>query len=471
MDMRELPSARTCIAILMAGVVVACADAPPGNSLTSVVVTAPLAVVRATLPDGHTGIAYQGGLRASGGQPPFAWSVVTGALPRGMTLASNGALTGAPLVAGIATFGAKVTDGVGSVADAVFTLRVATLLPLTIATTTLPAASLQAHYQTSLSSTGGAPPFTWARRSGSLPPGVVLGSGGTLSGIPTVAGTYAFGVEVQGSFGQNASRTISLVVNGGPLTIVTRLVKAARGVPSSETLVASGGTQPWTWSLPAGAPAWLTLSGAGVLTIAATTSGTFPVTVRLRDAVGATTTASLTVVVARRVAIVSGPPTDGTVGAPYSFAFAASEGPTPYVFSRRSGALPPGLTLSGAGVLSGTPTTPGSYAFGVQVKALDGTTDTASYTVTIASPPQIVFSTLPTARAGVIYNVTLTAQRGRTPYQWTLLSGPAGLSLVSSSAGTRLTGTLVVAGQYTVVLRVTDASGAFDQRAFTLTVI
>ena len=120
MDMPGQLTARTWAAILMAGAVSACADPTAGNNLASLIAATPLAVVRSPLPDGHTGIAYQGELRVSGGQPPFSWTVVSGALPGRMSLGSNGALTGAPATAGIFVFGAKVTDGVGGAADASF---------------------------------------------------------------------------------------------------------------------------------------------------------------------------------------------------------------------------------------------------------------------------------------------------------------------------------------------------------------
>jgi hypothetical protein len=470
MDMRGQLTARTWAAILMAGSVAACADPTAGSSLASVIVVTPLAIVQAPLPDAHTGIAYSGSLQVSGGQPPFAWTVISGSLPGGMSLGTNGALNGAPVSAGTFVFGAKVTDGVGATATASFSLGVVTLLPLTIITTTLPAAILGSHYQTYLQASGGAPPFNWIKRAGSLPPGVTQSSGGLLSGTPSAAGTFSFIVEVQGNFGQNASRTMNLVVNGGPLTIVTRLVNAVRGVTSSVALRASGGTRPWTWSFPTAAPPWMALSSTGVLTITGPPSGTFLVNVRLRDANNASTTVSVRVVVSRRVAIVSGAPPDGTVGASYRFPFASSEGPTPYAYSRGSGVLPPGLTLTGAGVLTGPPTTAGNFSFGVKVTAADGTTDAKAYTINIASPPQIPFTTLPAARVGLLYNLTLTAQRGQASYAWTLVSGPAALSLVTTTLGTRLTGTIGAVGLYPVVLRVTDASGAFAQRAFTLTV-
>ena len=111
----------------------------------------------------------------------------------------------------------------------------------------------------------------------------------------------------------------------------------------------------------------------------------------------------------------------------------------------------------------------GNFRLGVNVTAADGTTDSKPYAIDIARAPLILFATLPNARVGLVYNLTLSAQRGRAPYAWTLVSAPAALSLVTNTLGTRLTGTIGAAGQYPVVLRVTDASGAFAQRAFTLT--
>jgi len=63
-----------------------------------------------------------------------------------------------------------------------------------------------------------------------------------------------------------------------------------------------------------------------------------------------------------------GPPNlpDGTVNHSYSKTITADHGNSPYTFSVSSGSLPPGLTLSPGGVLSGTPTTAGTFTFTVQ---------------------------------------------------------------------------------------------------------
>jgi hypothetical protein len=95
----------------------------------------------------------------------------------------------------------------------------------------------------------------------------------------------------------------------------------------------------------------------------------------------------------------AGPPSTGTVGTAYpAYSFTATGAPAP-TFAISSGALPAGLTLSGAGLLSGTPTAAGSSAFtvtatnGVGADAVSG-----SLTLTIAAAPAPPSSTPPVPR-------------------------------------------------------------------------
>lgn len=69
---------------------------------------------------------------------------------------------------------------------------------------------------------------------------------------------------------------------------------------------------------------------------------------------------------------ITGDAPDSRVGAPYSFAYTTGGTATPLVVTLRSGALPPGVTLSSAGVLSGTPTEEGSYTWAVRVTDANG---------------------------------------------------------------------------------------------------
>ena len=78
----------------------------------------------------------------------------------------------------------------------------------------------------------------------------------------------------------------------------------------------------------------------------------------------------------------------GIIGVSYSQAITASGGKGPYTFAKTAGTLPPGLILSSAGVLSGTPAG-GTYTFTVTATSSDGCTGTQSYSLFIDTPPSI----------------------------------------------------------------------------------
>lgn len=76
----------------------------------------------------------------------------------------------------------------------------------------------------------------------------------------------------------------------------------------------------------------------------------------------------------------------GTVGSAYSRTLAATGGMEPYIWSVSSGSLPAGLTLNGAGVISGTPTTAGGSTFSVAATGADGlTSPPVSFTLAISA--------------------------------------------------------------------------------------
>jgi large repetitive protein len=75
----------------------------------------------------------------------------------------------------------------------------------------------------------------------------------------------------------------------------------------------------------------------------------------------------------------------GVIGTPYLVTFHASGGTSPYTFALNAGTLPPGCSLSSGGVLSGTPTTLGTFTFVLLVTDANGITNTGSFDVTIAA--------------------------------------------------------------------------------------
>src|ERR1700684_4231592 len=69
-----------------------------------------LSVTTASLPGATTGQQYSAQLAASGGEPPYIWSITSGSLPPGLTITNAGLITGIPTTTGTFPIGVKVTD-------------------------------------------------------------------------------------------------------------------------------------------------------------------------------------------------------------------------------------------------------------------------------------------------------------------------------------------------------------------------
>src|SRR5262249_701186 len=104
---------------------------------------------------------------------------------------------------------------------------------------------------------------------------------------------------------------------------------------------------------------------------------------------------------------------DGTFGSGYNQAMSATGGAGAHSFSVASGNLPPGLSLTGAGQLSGTPTNIGNFLFGIKATGAYGCIGTNNYNVTIHCPT-ITLSPSPLPSPVVVssYNHTLLPNGG-----------------------------------------------------------
>ena len=170
---------------------------------------------------------------------------------------------------------------------------------------------------------------------------------------------------------------------------------------------------------------------------------------------------------------------NGTVGVVYNQSLAASGGVTPYTWSLVSGALPTGMTLSSSGVLSGTPSNPITTAtvfnFSVRVAGANAAESTKALSFTVQPAPAPAISTpspLPAGKIGVVYNQTLAATGGATPYTWSVVAGvlPTGMTL--SPAGV-LSGTpsnpITTATVFNFTARVAGANAAVSTKALSFT--
>jgi uncharacterized protein YjdB len=440
----------------------------PAVSASFVVNPLPLVVTTTTLPSGAVSAAYSQALAATGGTSPYTWAVATGTLPAGLTLSAAGVVSGTPTATGTSNFTVRVTDAASRTATQALSLVVAPALAIT--TTTLPPGTVSAAYSQALAATGGTTPYAWAVATGTLPAGLTLSAAGVIGGTPTATGTSSFTVRVTDAAARTSSQALSIVVGTGVTITTTTLPAGTVTTAYSQTLAASGGTTPYTWSIASGTlPAGVTLSAAGVLSGTPTATGTSSFTVQVTDAAARTDTQALSLVVGTGVTITTTTLPAGTVSSAYTQTLAASGGTTPYTWSIASGTLPAGLTLSAAGVLSGTPTATGTSSFTVQVTDAAARTDTQALSVAIGTGVTITTTTLPAGTVSVAYNQALAATGGTTPYSWAIASGtlPAGLTL---STGGVISGTPTVTGTSVFTVQVTDAAARTDTQALSIVV-
>ena len=126
---------------------------------------------------------------------------------------------------------------------------------------------------------------------------------------------------------------------------------------------------------------------------------------------------------------------DGINGKIYSVTMVAANGMGTLTWSvdPTSGNLPPGLSLSTAGVISGTPNTTANFNFTIDVQDSSGRMASHPYLVAIHDLLQVTTQTIPTTTFGAAFNFTLAATGGVPPYTWTAPGGlPPGIALSSS---------------------------------------
>lgn len=449
----------------------------------TLVVPAPvIAVSPATLPSPSAGTAYSQTISATGGIAPYTFTVTAGSLPAGITLGTGGVLSGTSVQVGSYNFTVTATDANGQAGVRAYSISVAApVLALSPASGPL-VAPYGVPYSQGFTATGSPGPYSYVL-TGTLPTGLAF-SGNTITGTPTVPGSYSVTVTATDSVLTGAgapftvSRTYTIDVPAPVIDVApASLPNPVAGVAYSQSITATGGVAPYTFAITAGTlPAGINLGTAGLLSGTTVQVGTYAFTVTATDANGQAASRAYSMVVAAPTLTMT--PASGTLvaayGVPYSQAVTAGGSPGPYVYAL-AGSLPPGLSFSG-NAISGTPTVPGSYT--VTITATDsgltgvGAPFSVSRTYTLDVPaPAITLgpASLPGATAGSAYSQSITASGGVGPYAFTLTAGalPSGLSL--SGAGL-LSGTPLASGTFNLTATATDANGQSASRAYVLQV-
>lgn len=293
--------------------------------------------------------------------PPPTFSLDDPAdLPDGLTLDPDGRLHGTPTSLQHAdTLSLRRTNALGS---ALTDLAVRVQVPAPQITGTPGPATAGTYSSFQFGWTGTGTP-TFSVSSGQLPAGLLLLSNGALYGTPTVPGPTQFTVSATDGV-DTATEDVTFVVNPSTPTISGTPAMGHRwlnylwgyslgGIPKPTTTVTAG-------SLPPG----LSLGTDGYLTGVPSAAGHYEWTVTATNGSGTDASITSSMDVSGGSIVVGGPyPPAGVVGTPYSDQLTL-EG-TPQPTATVQGNLPPGLTLSPSGLLSGTPTTPGRYTFTV----------------------------------------------------------------------------------------------------------
>ncbi len=372
----------------------------------TVSIGAGLTVTTTSLPNGTVGSPYSANLGAQNGVPPYTWSIV-GSLPTGLSL-SGSTISGNPSAGGTFNITARVTDSSSPTAQvATQALSITIASTLTLSSASFPNGVVGVSYATNCSASGGTTPYTFAIATGTLPPGLSLNTSNCIiNGTPSGSGgTYNFSIRVTdvSTPVQSVTQSFSISINQGLTITSTSVPNGAVSSPYNFSLVAANGVTPYGWALTAGALApGLTLNGSGTITGTPTTAGTYSFTVRVTDSSSQAATQSFSLVVnPATLTLTCAFPAGAQVGVAYPGATCSTTGGTPpYTYSLGGGALPGGLTLnSSTSLLSGNPTTPGSFSFTVKVTDSAATPQSAtfavtSFTVLPASAPSVPTFTL-----------------------------------------------------------------------------
>lgn len=227
-------------------------------------------------------------------------------------------------------------------------------------------------------------------------------------------------------------------------------------------------------------PPGLTLSKAGIISGTPTLAGTWSAWIELSDedppsqswCTPAKAQRLFTFQVMPALSIQQQSLAPTIVGRPYSFQLTA-EGGGGQFWSLASGTLPPGITLSASGLLSGVPTQTGDFQF--VVKVTDGSirVDTETLVLRVVEELKAPPATAPLAEVGLALRqpLKLTATGGTPPYTWALAQGtalPAGLTLNAQTG--EVTGTPAAAGSFPLSFTVSDANGFSATVQITLSV-
>lgn len=382
------------------------------------------------------------------------------ALPNGVTFdGPTMTIKGTPLEGGhfIADV---VADGTNSHAERVFDLLIVT-------TPTLDYGSINKAVKDTVSieptydGTSGV--CTFSVYDGALANGLELNpTTGVISGTLTTAGVFTATIKITDATGGESNALVKMNIVD-QLTITMPDLTTAFGVAANVVPTVVGGQAPYTFSLTGdtlSAVQFDTTTGQ-VSTAVSSPVGTEVLTIKVADAIGASQTQSFNVTINQKITLVApGKIPPGDIGTPYTLTVPVEGGIGAQTSKISTGSLPPGLSLQpNTTVISGTPTTDGSYNATLQVTDSSGTS-TLPLNITISKALQVE-SSFPYGIVGVPYSHQIQTDGGYSDKEYEVTGTlPPGLE-VNEATGV-IFGTPTAPGTSALQVTVTDGVTAAE---------
>ncbi len=326
-------------------------------------------------------VAVDNDVSCNGGSDGSLTATPTGGIGPYTYLWSNGAATATASGLAAGSYDVTVTDDFGQSGTA----SEAVMEPSAIVfgTTVLPSGTQGITYVTSLAASGGTGPLTHTLASGSLPAGITLAADGTLSGVPDESGTFDFTVSATDANACLADQAYTLDVNPSLAAAITAQtdISCHGGSNGSLTVTPSGGQPPYTYDWPQTGDTGATASGLA--------AGTHAVIVT--DANASTAIATATLVDPPAIVFDDTPLPPAYLLVPYTASIVATGGTGALAYAVSQGALPPDLVLAADGLLSGTPTAIGPYAFHVAATDANACGVEHAYAFEVGEDPDVIF--------------------------------------------------------------------------------